>query len=124
MAPGYGFPSASIRGPETLVLVHLIAIGWLSLLLSGALFQFVPVLIARPLHSNMLPLPALVFLVAGLGALLAGFLQLADTIDISPALLPFAATSIDTGFAPALYNLGRTLSQAAPPPPIAPFRPV
>src|SRR3546814_20177039 len=124
MAPGYGFPSASIRGPETLVLVHLIAIGWLTLLLSGALFQFVPVLIARPLYSNMLPLPALVFLVAGLGALLAGFLQLAGTIDISPALLPFAATSLATGFALALYNLGRTLWQARPLPLPARFVPV
>ena len=79
MLAGYGFPAAPLRAPQTLVLVHLIAIGWLSLLLCGALFQFVPVLVARNLYSDMLPLPTLVLLVTGLGLLLCGFLQLAGT---------------------------------------------
>ncbi|MEQ8451401.1 MAG: hypothetical protein RIB97_17160 [Nitratireductor sp.] len=114
MTAGYGFPSAPLRAPETLVVVHVVAIGWLSLLLCGALFQFVPVLIARPLHSNTLPLPALVLLLAGLGALLAGFLQLAGTLDPAPPLLPVAATLLAGGFALALYDLARTLWPARP----------
>src|SRR3546814_6082240 len=57
MAAGYGFPAAGLQAPDTLVLVHLVAIGWLSLLMCGAAFQFVPVLVARRLHSNALPLP-------------------------------------------------------------------
>jgi len=114
MTAGYGFPSAPIRAPQTLVLVHLIAIGWLSLLLCGALFQFVPVLIARPLHSNSLPLPTLVLLVAGLAALLSGFLQLSGTIDVGAWPFPLAAGLLASGFALALYNLGRTLWQARP----------
>src|SRR5690606_38780681 len=76
MASGYGFPFAELRSAETLFLVHLVALGWLSLLMSGALLQFVPVLVARPLYSDTLPLPALLALVAGLIALLGGFLQL------------------------------------------------
>ncbi|MCB1494308.1 MAG: hypothetical protein KDJ86_00860, partial [Bauldia sp.] len=109
MAAGYGFPSAPIRAPQTLVLVHLIAIGWLSLLLCGALFQFVPVLIARRLHSNALPLPTLVLLVVGLAALLFGFLQLSGMIDVGGWLFPLAAGLLSGGFALVLYNLGRTL---------------
>jgi len=114
MLAGYGFPAAPVRAPQTLVLVHLIAIGWLSLLLCGALFQFVPVLVARNLHSDTLPLPALVLLVAGLGLLLCGFLQLAGTIAPTPSLLPYAATALAAGFAIVLYNLGRTLWAARP----------
>ena len=59
MTSGYGYPAAPVGAPETLVLVHIVVIGWLSLLMCGALFQFVPVLIARPLYSNSLPLPTL-----------------------------------------------------------------
>ncbi|HML92331.1 hypothetical protein [Methyloceanibacter sp.] len=114
MAAGYGFPSAPIRAPETLVLVHVVAIGWLSLLLCGALFQFVPVLIARPLYSDSLPLPTLLFIVAGLAGLVLGFLQRAGTIDSGVPLLPYAAASLTIGFALALWNLGRTLCTVRP----------
>lgn len=114
MAAGYGFPSAPIRAPETLVLVHVVAIGWLSLLLCGALFQFVPVLIARPLYSDSLPLPTLLFIVAGLAGLVLGFLQRAGTIDSGVSLLPYAAASLTIGFSLALWNLGRTLCTVRP----------
>ena len=114
MTAGYGFPSAPIPAPQTLVVVHLITIGWLSLLLCGALFQFVPVLVARPLHSNSLPLPTLALLLAGLGALLTGFLQLSGTIEFGLWSFPLAAGLLATGFALVLYNLGCTLWRARP----------
>ena len=63
MSAGLGFPAEALRAPATLVVVHLVAIGWLSLTMCGALGQFIPVLTERPLHSNRLPLPALAVLV-------------------------------------------------------------
>ncbi|MGH6672241.1 MAG: hypothetical protein ACRECV_09760 [Xanthobacteraceae bacterium] len=114
MATGYGFPAVALAAPQTLVVVHVAAIGWLSLLLCGALFQFVPVLVAKPLYSNFLPLPTLVLLCAGLLALLCGFLQLAGTIELGMSLLPVGGTLLALGFALALWNLGRTLWAARP----------
>jgi hypothetical protein len=109
MASGYGFPFAGLQSAETLFLVHLVALGWLSLLMSGALLQFVPVLIARPLHSETLPLPALLVLVIGLIALLGGFLQLDGQLTWAMPLLPIAGPLLGIGFALNLWNLGRTL---------------
>lgn len=114
MTAGYGFPSAPIPAPQSLVVVHIVAIGWLSLLMCGALFQFVPVLVAKPLYSNFLPLPTLMLLAAGLIALLCGFLQLAGTLAFGVRLLPTGATLLAVGFAFALWNLGRTLWSARP----------
>ncbi len=37
MVEGFGYPFHGIRAPETLILVHIIAIGWLALLMGGAL---------------------------------------------------------------------------------------
>lgn len=114
MVAGYGFPGAPIAAPQTLVVVHIVAIGWLSLLLCGALFQFVPVLVAKPLYSNFLPLPALVLLGAGLVVLLCGFLQLGGTIKFGMSLLPVGATLLVLGFTCVLWNLGGTLWAARP----------
>jgi hypothetical protein len=109
MAVGYGFPFAGLQSAETLFLVHLVALGWLSLLMSGALLQFVPVLVARPLYSETLPLPALLALVIGIIALLGGFLQLDGRLTWAIPLLPIAGPLLGAGFALNLWNLGRTL---------------
>ncbi|MGB3864562.1 MAG: hypothetical protein WBA29_02905 [Xanthobacteraceae bacterium] len=114
MLAGFGYPAAPLRAPDTLLLVHLVAIGWLSLLMCGALFQFVPVLIARPLYSDMLPLPTLCLLAAGLAALLCGFLQLGGHVDHGFGFFPAAAILLGAGFALVLWNLGRTLWAARP----------
>jgi hypothetical protein len=114
MAAGYGFPSTPLAAPETLILVHVAAIGWLSLLLCGALFQFVPVLIARQLYSDRLPLPTLACLVVGLVALVCGFLQLAGHVPPDVPCFPAAALLLSLGFTLAIWNLGRTLWAARP----------
>ncbi len=114
MAAGYGFPGATIAAPQTLVVVHIVAIGWLSLLLCGALFQFVPVLVAKPLYSNFLPLPTLILLVAGLLTLLCVGGTMGLGVGLGVSLFPVGATLLSFGFAFALWNLGRTLWAARP----------
>jgi hypothetical protein len=95
--------------------VHLVAIGWLSLLLLGALFQFVPVLVARPLHSDHVAGAVLMGLLAGLSALAAGFLHLAGLVAVDLPYFPAAAALLGVSFAAAIYTLGRTLESAASP---------
>ncbi|HLS82528.1 MAG TPA: hypothetical protein VK025_14105 [Steroidobacter sp.] len=112
MTFGYGFPHAALRAPDTLILVHVVAIGWLSLLMCGALFQFLPVLVVQPLYSNMLPLPTLVSLIAGLTALILGFLQLGGRIAPAPYFFALAGALLSFGFILVLWNLARTLWSA------------
>lgn len=114
MAVGYGFPQSDLRAPDTLVLVHLVTIGWLSLAMCGALFQFVPVLTSRPLYSDWLPLPTLIFLLTGLAALLLGFLRLGERISSELPLLATGAVLLGAGFGLTLLNLGLTLWKARP----------
>ncbi|KQZ82833.1 hypothetical protein ASD64_07770 [Mesorhizobium sp. Root157] len=111
---GYGFPSTAVEDPQTLVLVHMVTIGWLSLLMCGALFQFVPVLVAQPLIGAQLVLPALICLVAGLASLLAGFLQLSGDLEIGIAFLPIAGVLLPMGFGLVVVVLGRTLLSGRP----------
>ena len=114
MSVGWGYPDAVLAAPSTLVLVHLVTLGWLSLLLCGALFQFVPVLVAKPLRHPQLPLITLLLLVAGLLTLLSGFLGLDGTPSACRALFPIASTLLASGFGLVLWNLGRTLASARP----------
>ncbi|TIS55553.1 hypothetical protein [Mesorhizobium sp.] len=114
MTAGYGFPAVAVEAPETLVIVHMVTIGWLSLLMCGALFQFVPVLVAQPLRDEHLALPALLCLLAGLTCLLTGFLQLSGAIDTVIPVLAFAGVLLPAGFALIVWVLARTLWSIRP----------
>src|SRR6188508_3465437 len=104
MTCGFGLPAAPLLAPDTLALVHLISIGWLSLAMCGALVQFVPVLTSVPLHSERTPPIALALLLAGLALLLAGFLQTGGRIDSGLPLLSFAAVLLPGGFGLIVWN--------------------
>jgi len=114
MSLGYGFPSHALEAPETLLVVHLVAIGWLSLLMCGALFQFVPVLVAKPLRRPALVLPVLVCVATGLAFLLAGFLEMAGTLDSGIPFLALGGMLLPFGFALAAWSLAETLWTARP----------
>ncbi|MGH8325411.1 MAG: hypothetical protein ACRET2_01455 [Steroidobacteraceae bacterium] len=77
VAAGLTWPARPVLAPITLAVVHLTTLGWMTLLIFGALFQFVPVISNRPLPSQRLVLAALVAFECGLGVLLAGFIEFA-----------------------------------------------
>lgn len=114
MVAGFGFPAADIRSPDTLVVVHMVCIGWLSMAMCGALLQFVPVLVAKPLCARRWELLACLLLTTGLVALLSGFLALGGRIDRGLSLLPAGAGLLAAGFALIAINLGMTLWRARP----------
>jgi hypothetical protein len=108
MVAGVGFPAADLAAPDTLVLVHVVCIGWLSVAMCGALFQFVPVLVSKPLFSERWVLPALGLLTAGLASLLAGFLALGGRLPTWLWLLPLGALLLIAGFGLIVVDLGLT----------------
>lgn len=114
MAGGFGYPFDDLRAPETLIVVHIIALGWLSLLMCGALLQFVPVLVAKPLQLSGAGLPALLALLVGLCGLIAGFAALAGIVDLPLWLMPFSALFLLTGFTIIILMLGKTIRSARP----------
>ncbi|WP_296706064.1 hypothetical protein [Rhodoblastus sp.] len=114
MVAGFGFPSRAIAAPETLVLVHLVGVGWLSLLMCGALIQFVPVLVTKPLVHPDLPAVALALLIAGLASLILGFLGMAGGAVRPSPWLQLGGIGLACGFALNIWSLGRTMWTARP----------
>lgn len=114
MVAGYGFPSAPLGAPETLMLVHIITIGWLTLLMLGALLQFVPVLVGRSLRVERLALPALLLIVVGLLCLEVGFAALAGTVLLNTYDLAAGAAALVLGIVIAVTIIGLTLWPARP----------
>ena len=73
LAAGAWTPSSDVAEPHALIVVHSVTIGWLGLLMIGALLQFAPVMTGLSLPTDRLDAPTLAGLVAGLGLLLFGF---------------------------------------------------
>lgn len=114
MASGFGLVTAGVDAPETLAVVHMVAIGWLGLLFCGALLQFVPVLTVTHLRLAWVAAPALVIIVCGLIVLLSGFLALGGQLDVDPRLLSIGGAVLAVGFAlVAAALVGTLLSQTA-----------
>ena len=114
MASGYGFPSDGLIAPSTLVVVHLAAVGWLSLLMCGALFQFVPVLVNRPVAGAGMMLPALLSIVLGLASLLTGFVSMGGQLDTAVPFLAIGGLLLCLGFAVAAGMMVLTIVGSRP----------
>ena len=73
---GLAWPAVPATAPVSLAMVHLLTLGWLTLLMFGALFQFVPVITGRKLPGQVLPLLTLIGIEAGLALMVGGFCAL------------------------------------------------
>jgi hypothetical protein len=90
---GLGWPVAPATAPVSLAMVHLLTIGWLTLLMLGALFQFVPVITSRKLPSQALPLVTLIGVECGLALMVGGFCALGRS-TWAGLLLPIGGTLV------------------------------
>lgn len=114
LVSGYADPLAGLLAPSTLIAVHLTTIGWLSLLMLGALYQFVPVITNTRLYSQRLPLLGLGFIGAGLASMLLGFLALSGIGALRTAYLPIGGSLVLIGFVLGGTNIGMTLWKVRP----------
>lgn len=73
LSAGGWSPSVDVAEPRALMIVHSITIGWLGMLMIGALLQFAPVLTGLSLPTSHFDILGLIGLVVGLGLLLFGF---------------------------------------------------
>ncbi len=114
LVSGYADPLTGLLAPSTLIAVHLTTIGWLSLLMLGALYQFVPVITNTRLYSQRLPLLGLGFIGVGLAAMLLGFLALSGIGALRTAYLPIGGSLVLIGFVLGGTNIGMTLWKVRP----------
>lgn len=93
--------------PLTLAAVHLAAVGWGTLVLMGALYQLVPVLLNADLHSHALGRAGFWPAVGGAGMLVGGFWAW------QPALVAAGGILVAVAALLLAYNLLRSIPPAA-----------
>ena len=111
---GLTWPTRATSTPGTLVAVHLLTIGWLLLLMLGALFQFVPVITSKPLVSQRFALATLVAVQGGLIGMICSFLGLGGESSIHAVALPTGGAAVLVGVLIASWNIGVPLLRARP----------
>ncbi len=115
MVAGVAYPALSLFAPETLATVHLLTIGWLTILMLGALHQFVPVITAKTYVAGTSALVSFVTILVGLGGMETGFLALGGWLPPAAVLaLPVGGVFVLAGALVAAASIGRTLWHARP----------
>lgn len=115
MVAGWAYPTAPILGTITLVTVHLLTIGWLTVLMFGALHQFVPVLTGKPATAQASALLSLLAIEFGLAAMVVGFVALGGHLPwVIAGALPLGGLLILIGIILAAARLVVILCRARP----------
>jgi hypothetical protein len=114
MAGGWAYPARPLFAPDTFAAVHLITLGWLTLLMLGALLQFVPVISSQALPSQKLALAALILLEAGVLCMVVGFFALGAGASRFAHCLPLGGTLVVLGVVLSIVNISIPLLRARP----------
>ncbi len=122
MVVGIAYPAASLFDPMTLTVVHLLTIGWITVLMLGALHQFLPVITAQTIVAGKSALFSLIAIAVGLAGMEAGFLALGGVLPIHCLYaLPIGGTMVLGGFIAASLVLAKILWRTRPLPFAAKF---
>jgi hypothetical protein len=115
MAVGFTYPAAPLMSPRTLVGVHLLTLGWLTLLMIGALLQFVPVITGSASIGERAGLASLIAIGVGLVGMIVGFLALDGLLPAHcTAALPIGGSLVMGGLLPVGVIIGRALAAGRP----------
>lgn len=111
---GVSWPFQPMYASGTLVAVHLLTVGWLLLLMLGALFQFIPVITSNVLPSQRLELVTLGAIEIGLLLMICGFIGMGFGSATITRCLPVGGALVIVGVLVACYDIGVPLFKARP----------
>ncbi|MGH6684338.1 MAG: hypothetical protein ACRECA_10570, partial [Pseudolabrys sp.] len=115
MVAGFTFPIADLLAPTTIAVVHLVTLGWLTILMLGALHQFVPVIMAGSQAADRSALTSLAAIVIGLIFMEVGFAALDGRLaPAAVASLPIGGAIVLAGATVGAVALGRVLWRTRP----------
>ena len=115
MVLGFTYPAEPLTSPRTLVGVHLLTIGWLTLLMMGALLQFVPVITGSAAIGETAGFAALIAILGGLAGMVLGFLALDGLLPAAcVAALAIGGSLVVAGVLLVGATIGRALWNGRP----------
>lgn len=115
MAVGLTYPATPLLSGHSFVGVHLLTIGWLTLLMIGALLQFVPVITGKAAIGGRAGLVSLVAIAGGLVGMTAGFLAIDGSVPSACLMaLPVGGAAVVVGAFIAAATIGRALLAGRP----------
>ncbi len=121
LAAGIAGIDEPLQAWPILATVHLLTIGWLSTLMFGALYQFVPVITGATLPGRHAPLLTLIATQLGLAGMVAGFLGPWYGLDHARLCLPAGGSLVAAGLGGGALYLLWSLWRARPLPLAARF---
>lgn len=115
MVAGWAYPALPVTAPASLAVLHLLTIGWLTVLILGALQQFAPMVTGDCAQTGLMAVLPLGAIIVGLAGMVAGFLSLAGALPAAArAALPAGGLLVLFGMTVAAATLAWPLWKKRP----------